>query len=317
MKVRTATGDPFPLKDLAKLTLKVDGQPEKEWDPTRPGTGGSFQASLKPLQRGKTKVVVTATTRTVPSVSNPETLTLVFAPERPRIEYTEERRPKVKQEFFNLRAKVCAQLIGEKVLVTIRHLHGGKILFEETTPYEITPEKPLTLTRKFSLKEKMNRIQIEAVNQGALPGQETDRLDIEVTQNPKDQPPTIAFDKLLLPLSNGKVEAQSLKAASPEGVVVDVPRVRLVGTVRATAGKLLAAYWLRPGVDVRLAGSWTIWGNRFEVEGPLPIPPARLAGFTADTKQVFSFQEVLELKPGPQTFHFRPGPGTARMPTSR
>jgi hypothetical protein len=185
------------------------------------------------------------------------------------------RNLSVSAETFPVRAVVFPGQPGQDVEVRLfyRGLPGGEAAAKGPgVSYDV---------KKFD--QGLNRVEVVAVPRGAPAAEaaeQTGRLILEVTATrPTPVPPPQIFVDAVLPLTGGET-GPALAVVPGRAVIVDAPRVSLVGRIRAQKN-LTRAEWDDP------AGKKT-----------------RLAGFDPNKAQL-DFRVEVDLKPGLQQVRLR------------
>jgi WD40 repeat protein len=270
----------FPLKD-EDVVLWQFGDGAWQDFTKRTGTEWSVDLAKAPWKWGTNTVRAVLRTDGIGPQRYFEELPLNYQPPPPTIVYGGALRQVVNKQEFVLKAQVKPGLADEPVQADLSHKHENKELLP-------TGQRAvgLDINRTVQLKPGLNLVQVSARYKKAPPeaeGGETARLAVEVIYTKKDAPPLIDLE-----IENSATGARK-KVRPGEVVVVDVPRVRLTGEVRAE-GKLTQAKWA--------------------VEG---TPAKSLNGFEADRVKRLAVKEEFFLDPDlrPRTVRF-----TARTKTS-
>jgi hypothetical protein len=274
-----------PLNSLKALTWQLDdGAPQPL---PLDGTAGPELSVPLRLGRGVHRLRVAARTPEAADQQFAAELAVRYQPPPPAVKHAAGPPPRsVDSPRYTLNTVVQPGLPGLPVALTIRHLHGQDEISKETLVHPFDRLEPLKLTRSFELRPGPNRLEIVAVNQGALEefkDAETDPLAVEVFYYQKAEPPAIDLTDVL---PDGGPE---LRIVPGQAVVVQVPRVQVRGRVKAAKEELKEASWSRGG-DARSR----------------PI-----TGFVAATQKELPITQAVELEPGTQLVRFR-----TRTPTS-
>jgi WD40 repeat protein len=214
--------------------------------------------------------------------ASPVKVTVRYQPPAPVLEYSGPRHLTVKEKTFDFKARVRPGLDGVAADVTLVHEHKGKQVQKAAREVKGKPEE---IREKLTLRPGENLIAVRARNRGALADHavdETAELTVKVTYEPvKVARPAIALDAVV-PLAKAGALPPVPIELTPEAAraVVDVPRVRLKGTIKAAEGLELAQWQAGKG------------GKQ------------KLPGFKAGGKE-YPIDLELNLEPGPQEFRFR------------
>lgn len=201
-------------------------------------------------------------------------LVVRYQPPAPQLVYQGPAQPRVREAKYDLRFEVAPSLDGEEVAVQVRH--NGKDVVDETK----SVTKKQAVTQSLTLTPGYHKVEVTAFNRAAaadLREYETRRFAVEVTYVEKAQPPQIVLQSVV-PL-DGKDKSISIDELL-RPVVVHVPRVRVVGAIKATE-KLTRAEYLQS-------------------EGGKPVP---LSPFGAQKTEA-AVQQELTLKPGKHEIQF-------------
>jgi WD40 repeat protein len=173
--------------------------------------------------------------------------------------------------IFSLEATVEPGLPDDKLTVQVYHQN---ILVDSPVP------KDGAVRRDIKLLAGANHIEVIAVHAGALPATkeaETARLNLDVVYTPAKAPnvvppPLIAL-KGIVPLIGGK-EAAALQSIHPgKAVIVNVPQVRLVGSIKAVRELTVARRQAPPDAWADLAKFRPSTANDFTIDEPLTLRP--------------------------------------------
>ncbi|MCI0461678.1 MAG: WD40 repeat domain-containing protein [Gemmataceae bacterium] len=177
--------------------------------------------------------------------SYPAAVTVRYQPPAPVVQLQDKRLFRVTTKpRFPLKAVVQATWPGQRVQVTLRHHHPVKKLPAEVKEHTLDPGKPLELAWDIQLHDGVNRIELAAENRNALPGFEKHErhlvpVQVELRPEAKEPAPLIVL-KSVVPLSAVGMEEQAREVVPGQPLVVNMPRVRLVGAITAS-GKLVKA----------------------------------------------------------------------------
>jgi WD40 repeat protein len=276
-----ATTNAPPADRIASATWQLDDGPSF---PLKPAAAGRWSAEPAAADWGLGVHRLTATLRT--KEDRPQTFiasrVVRVQPSAPAVDSDlPGRMIDVTEPLFKYRARVVAH---ERTSVKISLIALGEkgVVFKK----DWKTEQPLAIEEKIELPQGVTVFTLVAVNEGALAGFEsfeTTRLGpISVTYRRRPaRPPTIALTSVV-PLSSGTADGARLMVVDDQPVVVDVPRIRVEGTVSAEA-PLSAA-------------------ERF-LDDPKAV--TRLDWFVADRGKTFAVNEVFTLHPGLNTVGFR------------
>lgn len=258
----------FPLEKVASLTCSLDGGPPLEL-PSGAGQSPSLPFLLKP---GRHDVSVVLRTRETDPKKYEELLAVLYLPPPPEVTSELPRRQIVDKPEFRFQAQVRAALPGQEMAVRLLRRHKEEV---QEKPAQRGP----TIDQDFQLQPGENLIELIAQNNGAVSPYEqfeTTAQAWSVFYRKKD-PPLITWSAVgLLDGTSAKGGSLSIEPGKP--VVVDTPRVRVEGQLKATE---------------KLA----------EATGKLgEIAPRPLATFEAHKAREYTIHEELMLKPGSQKF---------------
>jgi WD40 repeat protein len=288
--------DDFPLDRVASLTWQMDNGPAQGFAPS-PDRERAADLSQVAWQRGVHKVRVVLRTQETEPRDYTQELTVRYQPPPPAVFYRPSQiaqavglfaggvpappetvaellqRQMNVQGAFRLQGRVYPAVFGEEVAVRILHRHASQDRAASIQPAGLSLDEPLTL------QAGDNAIEVVATNKSALAGFgefETSRLVMLVTvTGKKTQPPRIVLDQVVS--ESGPISIEAGRA-----VVVESPKVRLVGSIKA-AGNLDQAEWARGEGGAKKA----------------------LAGFQAGKAPDMPIAEDLTLEPGLQEIYIR------------
>jgi WD40 repeat protein len=264
-----------PLGSLTTLTWRVDEGPEKKVDLDQ--AAGQDATIPLTLSRGAHRLRVGARTPEGGPREFAEELTVRYQPPAPRVEVAEAPAT-VKNADFELKARVHPGLVGEDVAARIVHTHKDKEVFKGDKKLQFDGNKPQAVSERLQLLPGTNFIEIVAANRNApadFESAETDRQVLKITLIEKTPPPLLSL-KAVVPNGAGEEAAKKIERGQP--VVVDTPRVRLQGEVRAA--------------DFLTRAEWT---------SDRKNEASRLSKFEAGKQKELSVGEELTLEPGRQT----------------
>jgi len=287
------TIDGFPTDEdkIASLTWQLDDAAAQKFD----GSGAKRTADLSLVKwdRGIHRVRVLLRTNEAQPRDYTKELTFRFQPPAPTVQSPQGARQNVADAVFIAEAEIKPGVAGQEVQVTVGQRHGGKDVLAPAA-------EGLKVKRKLTLLPGDNEINIVAVNKGALAGNEeaeTARLSMVVTYTPPKMvvPPQVILSEVQ-PLPGGEV----LKVEAGRILVVGVPRVRLLGVIKATEPLAQAVVSKGEGADVALArfvaDKHKTWDVREEVTLEPGSQKLRIAARTADSAKAEA-SVIVEYRP--------------------
>jgi WD40 repeat protein len=274
--------------------------------PFGPAVRREYTAELTRAQRGLVRVGAVLRTLEAEPKEYTRELTVRYQPKPPAVRVGALPQS-VDRPDVAFRADIQPGEPGQAVRIHLVHLHDtGHGDRERVGEHEYTLEagaEQKEIQASFKLRPGSNEVLLTAVNEGALAGDERDETQqvVRTVQYllPRD-PPQITLN--VTPLVPGDPPATTTVAtARGNAVVVDVPRVRLSGMLRAApdAGPLVEATWgtgqgelrrlthFQPGVQTEwsLAEEVSLQpgaGNRFRVRARSERSPASEADIAVD-----------------------------------
>ncbi len=269
-----ATGDYLDIvKDVA---WQLDDAPEKKLE-AKPGAALKWSETLE-VPRGVHRVRFHIRTNESQPRSFVQELLVRYQPPAPLLTpLAKQAQAPVREANYELAFDVAPGLASEEVGVQVRLNH--KNVFDEAKTFKDKQAVKQALT----LAPGYNQIEVMAFNRAApaeLRDVETRRFALEIMFTEKAQPPRIALQSVALPGAAGGPEQSVPIAQLLQPVVVHVPKVRVVGSIKASEKLSKAEYKLGD------AGK--------------PMP---LSGFDPQKPDVLVQQDV-SLKPGRQEVQF-------------
>lgn len=208
-------------------------------------------------------------------VQHEKTMTIRYQPPAPQLRYSKASLYEIAgNKQFVFKAFLSASGEGPDVRVSL-WLNDEARPMESWTAARGGKEKEIS--KKVTLREGANLIKVVAENGGALEGfedEERSTMTVRVTFNP--QAPSITFDRI----EAAEGDDGPWRYEPDQTITVNVPRVRLVGTIQAEAN-LQSSEWSLGDKAAR----------------------KKMAEFKQGVK-TFQFTQEVELKPGSQRAHF-------------
>jgi WD40 repeat protein len=257
----TVDGPSLQKGEVAAVLVETGGRTES-LDLTRAaGRTLTYPVTLPPRDSRR----FTVTVRTPENLGEATAdVTLRFQPPPPVIELADlpEERTEVRDAVLNLRARLRPGTPGQGVRWSSLRLNGKRL------PVPAGPDAATPLT----LNPGENLLELAAVNADAPEADaaaETARAT-RVLVFEKEETPQPRFTQLEL-LAKGAARPRREAAKASDLVVLDTPRVRLLGTV--TARQPLARVLLRVGAAAPVAAEGKLAGKTFELDHALALEP--------------------------------------------
>lgn len=270
----------FPPDRVEQIAWKVGDATGK----FSPEAGREWSADLARQLgvRGEHAVQVELRIRAIRPKVYTRRFTVLYLPPAPEIKPVGLLPREVKQPSFDLAAMIHSGQSAAGVQVRL-------LLNDIEQPLTFAPEagKPVPVKQRLTLREGTNRIQLHAVNKGALKeheAEETGKLDLSITFNPPKRvpQPRIVLSRIE-PLPGQAATDAEWPIETGKPVVVNVPRVRLWG-------------WIEGAESLTLA-SWA--------QDAASPPMRKLDRFEPNVSADWVIRQEVELQPGPQKLRFR------------
>src|SRR5262249_52452993 len=226
----------LPATGIASVRWQIDDGPFQPFaEQASEDEAASYAQEVK-WKRGDHQIRVEVRTREQTAQPFTRDLAVRYVPPPPEIVPRGAAQAKPGQvlkvdgkDDFPLEATVRPGAPGEKVLIELYHQHAL------LTPAPAAPD----VSRKIKLRPGKNRIELIAAHKDALAGAaalEPARLELDVLYTPPKPPevvpaPLITLDAVV-PLIGGNDPGAPLEIAPGRPVIVAVPRVRLLGTIK-------------------------------------------------------------------------------------
>jgi WD40 repeat protein len=274
----------FPRDQIAAALWQLDGAQPQPFDPAA-GRMWSVELPKAKWTRGSHTLRVLLRTREDKPREFVAERTVRFQPPPPAVKTTLQRRSVVKKSAFMLTAVIRPTLPGQQVGVTI--------LLNKARHKRLTVKgKELAIKETLELKAEDNLIQIVAVNRGALKGyekEETTPLSLEVSYKPVK--PQVDLEAVV-PLLGRGIEDAAVPVQPGAAVVVNVPRVRIEGSITALENLTRATRDGKPLAKFQAGRKKTFTVSE---EVVLRKPGLQKITFGAATKGAKAAQKILEL----------------------